>query len=236
MLVLSIIQVLVIYLSTITAVVEASPILAERFDANGNHTRPRPRPRPPHHNSTAGFEKRFDSYGNHTRPRPPYHNSTTELDKRANNKSPFTEGFALSAIRSGSPLQYQLVTVSRAQLFLSGNASDPYRFLGFLEQDGALVVIPDPTRYYPESTDDSSKLFLNRDIATGKLLTTSTRETSFSVKDGHLLYKGEDSFSVVPEDKRGYSYSLRVGSNQTDGIGIALRTVTQSGGSIGNYP
>lgn len=156
-----------------------------------------------------------------------------EIEAEGNHGQKHTEPFGLVAIRSGSPLQYQYAVVSHGELFLNGNASDPYAFSGSLYRDGALKVVPDETRFQPLGKNED--LYLSVDNSSS-LITSPTVDTSFAIKDGHLTYKTVDGFYAVPDERWGYQYSLKTSSDASDAIGVALRAATQSGGSLGDFP
>lgn len=155
-----------------------------------------------------------------------------EIDASGNHGQRHTEPFGLVAIRSGSPLQYQSVVVSHGQLFLSGNSTDPYSFSGTMYWDGAVQVLPDASRFQPESVNDDLYLSVSN---SSTFLTSPYRQTSFAISGGHLTYKGKDGVYAVPDNRYGYQYSLST-SDADDAIFIALRAVTQSGGTPGDFP
>lgn len=156
-----------------------------------------------------------------------------EIDANGIHGERHTEPFGLVSIRSGSDLQYQSVVISHGQLFLSGNSTDPYAFNGVLYWDGGIKILPDASRFQPESVNDDLYLSVSN---SSTFITSPYRQTSFSIRDGRLNYRGEEGVYAVPDNRFGYQYSLSTSGDADGAIGIGLRAFTQSGGSPGNYP
>jgi len=156
------------------------------------------------------------------------------IDNYGNHGERHSEAFGLVAINSGSSLHYQHAVVSHGELFLNGNSSDPYSFNGVLFWDGSLQVIPDDSRFEPESVNDG--LFLSVAENSTSFITSPKRDTSFAVKGGHLTYKGSDGVFAIPDHRYGYQYSLKSESSNSNAVGLALRATTKSGGVVGDYP